>query len=176
MSNSAAGITATTPVRPAIRPSFEFASTSSASDRTVDGTIADFETAYVFWSTNDPNTNGNSASASSDTAISRVSTTLATDTNWITNRRPPATRSIIGPINGATTRNGAKPSARNNSTRDRAASRSMSKKSESASATTIAASAPIMRAWVTASRRNFDADGRRVDEGTGSTEPILRRE
>ena len=40
-----AGITATAPVMPAIRPSFEFASTSSASDRTVDGTIADFDTA-----------------------------------------------------------------------------------------------------------------------------------
>ena len=44
VSSRPAGITATAPVSPAIRPSFEFASTSSASDRTVDGTIADFDT------------------------------------------------------------------------------------------------------------------------------------
>jgi len=40
----AAGITAAAPIRPATRPSFEFASTSSASERTVDGTSDDFET------------------------------------------------------------------------------------------------------------------------------------
>ena len=40
-----AGITATAPVMPAINPNFELASTSSDSDRTVDGTIADFDTA-----------------------------------------------------------------------------------------------------------------------------------
>jgi hypothetical protein len=40
-----AGTTAIAPVMPAISPSFEFASTNSSSDRTVDGTIADFDTA-----------------------------------------------------------------------------------------------------------------------------------
>src|SRR6056297_444462 len=97
----------------------------------------------------------------------------ATATIWITNLRPPATRSISGPIRGATTRNGAKPSARNSNTRERAASRSMSKNSESANATTIAASPPIMRAWVIARRRNFDAGGRCV-VFTRFTDPILR--
>ena len=40
---SAAGTTATKPMNPAIMPSFEFASMSSFSERTTDGTIADFE-------------------------------------------------------------------------------------------------------------------------------------
>ena len=42
--SSAAGTTATKPARPAIRPSFELASTSSRSVRTTDGTSADFDT------------------------------------------------------------------------------------------------------------------------------------
>ena len=45
LSRAAAGMTTTAPVSPAIRPSFEFASTSSVSDLTVEGTIADFDTA-----------------------------------------------------------------------------------------------------------------------------------
>ncbi len=45
LSRMPAGITAIAPVMPAISPSFEFASTSSVSERTVEGTIADFETA-----------------------------------------------------------------------------------------------------------------------------------
>ncbi len=45
VSRMPAGITATAPVIPAIRPSFEFASTSSSSERTVEGTMADFDTA-----------------------------------------------------------------------------------------------------------------------------------
>jgi len=36
----------------------------------------------------------------------------------------------------------------------------MSKNNESASAITMAASPPIIRAWVIASRRNFEAGGR----------------
>lgn len=43
-----AGTTATAPTRPEIRPSFELASTSSASLRTTVGTSALFEIAYVF--------------------------------------------------------------------------------------------------------------------------------
>ncbi len=156
-----AGTTATAPVMPEIRPSFEFASTSSSWVRTVDGTSADFDTMYVFCSTREANTSGNSARLSMLLAIRIISTTRAAASSWITSRRPPATRSIKGPISGAMTRNGAKLNARNSITRERAASRSMLKNSESARATTIAASPPIIRACVIASRRNFDAGGLR---------------
>jgi len=74
------------------------------------------------------------------------STARAMAITWITKRRPPATRSIAGPISGATKRNGANPIAKKSITRVRAAVRSMSKNSESASATTMAASPPIIRA------------------------------
>jgi hypothetical protein len=57
--NPAAGNTAANPTKPEINPSFEFASTSSSSLRTVDGTSALFEMAYVFCSTIAPNANGN---------------------------------------------------------------------------------------------------------------------
>jgi len=156
-----------------MRPSFEFASTSSVSERTVEGTMADFDTAYVFCKTSDANTSGNSTRASRYCAISNVRITRDSATTWMTNFRPPATRSISGPISGATTRNGAKPITRKSNTRERAASRSMSKNNESANATTMAASPPIIRAWVMASRRNFDAVGR-CAALTRSTEPMLR--
>ena len=74
------------------------------------------------------NTSGNSAIPSMYRAISRSSTTRVTATIWITRRRPPATRSIIGPISGATNRNGAKLTARKSRTWVRAASRSTLKK------------------------------------------------
>jgi len=92
-------------------------------------------------------------------AIRSSRTTRITAMIWITSRRPPAARSMSGPINGATNRNGAKPIARNSITRVRAAVRSMSKNRESASAMTIAASPPIINAWVIARRRNFDVAG-----------------
>ena len=63
--SSAAGMTATNPVSPAITPSFELASTSSASVRTTDGTSACFDTRYVFCSTSAAKTSGNSASCRS---------------------------------------------------------------------------------------------------------------
>ena len=66
-------------------------------------------------------------------------------------RRPPLTRSIAGPIAGAIRRNGAKLISKNPSTRLRAPFGSTSKKNESASATTIAASPPSIAAWVKAS-------------------------
>ena len=70
--------------------------------------------------------------------------------------RPPAMRSRAGPISGASRRNGAKLRTRNSSTRSRAASGSIEKNSESARATTIAASPAIISAWVIARRRNFE--------------------
>jgi len=71
-------------------------------------------------------------------------------------RRPPRTRSMSGPIIGATSRNGRKLTSRNPSTFERAPFGSTSKKNESASATTIAASPPIIAAWVNARRWNLD--------------------
>ncbi len=55
---SARGPMASAPTTPEIRPSFEFASTSSSSLRTTVGTSADLETAYVFCITSAPNTRG----------------------------------------------------------------------------------------------------------------------
>ena len=101
-------MTATNPVSPAITPSLELASTSSASVRTTDGTSACLDTRYVFCSTSAANTSGNSVSSSIDSAISTASTTRAAATSWMTVRRPPAARSMAGPISGARNRNGAK--------------------------------------------------------------------
>ena len=79
-------------------------------------------------------------------AISSASTTRTTVTIWITSRRPPAIRSMAGPMSGATNRNGTKLIPRNNSTRLRAASASRLNSTESASATAIAASPAAMAA------------------------------
>ena len=86
----------------------------------------------------------------------------AAATSWITVRRPPRARSMAGPISGAMITKGAKLTTRNNSTRPRAAFGSMLRNSEPARAISIAASPPIIAAWVMARRRN------RVI-GTGST-------
>jgi len=154
--NAPAGNTATVPATPAITPSFEFASTSSVSVRTTAGTNADFDTVYVFWSTNARNTSGNRARLLANGIIANCTTTRDPATICTMSRRPPLTRSIVGPIAGATSRNGAKLTSKKASTFDRAPDGSTSKKNESASATTIAASPPIMAAWVNASRWNFE--------------------
>lgn len=75
---------------------------------------------------------------------------------WMTNRRPPAIRSIAGPMSGATNRNGTKLMPRNSNTRLRAASASRLNSTESARATTIAASPADIAAWVRASFSNRD--------------------
>ncbi len=154
--SSPAGITATTPARPAIRPSFELASTSSRSFRTTAGTSADLEIAYVFCSTSATNTSGNRNVSSENRIINSCTTMRAAATSCTMKRRPPRTRSMTGPMNGATTRNGAKLTSRKASTLLRAPFGSTSKKNESASATTIAASPPIIAACVIASCWNFD--------------------
>lgn len=61
---AAAGSTATNPTRPEMRPSFEFASTSSSSLRTTLGTSALFEIVYVFCSTIAAKASGNSSTDS----------------------------------------------------------------------------------------------------------------
>jgi hypothetical protein len=58
--SAAAGSTAANPTNPEMSPSLEFASTSSSSVRTTDGTSALFEIAYVFCSTMAPNASGKS--------------------------------------------------------------------------------------------------------------------
>ena len=89
-------------------------------------------------------------------AISTASPMRAAAISWMTARRPPGARSITGPTSGAMTRNGAKLMMRKSSTRPRAALGSIDRNSESARATSIAASPPIIAAWVMARRRNFD--------------------
>src|SRR6478735_3420701 len=170
-----AGTTAANPITPAIKPSLELASTRSRSERTTDGTIADFETRYVFCSTSAMNTKGNKANVLMANAINTASTTRQRATIWIAARRPPAMRSSTGPINGASRMNGAKLRHRNSNTRHRASDGSMAKNSVLASATTITASPPIIAAWVMASRRNleYDSSGSALARGC-VTRPSLR--
>ena len=89
--------------------------------------------------------------------MSTDSTTRAHATNWITARRPPATRSRNGPISGAISRNGAKLTTRKSRTCSRPSSGLIDRNFESARATTIAASPAIIAACVMLSRRNFDS-------------------
>ena len=147
----AAGTTANAPVNVAIRPSFEFASTRSLAFRTTDGTIACFVTAYVFCSTRAANTNGNRAIPSAVKIMPICTPTREIARPTTIARRPPRSRSIIGPNLAFTIRNGANPTSKNASNRERAASRSTSKKNESASASTIDASPAVITAWVIAS-------------------------
>lgn len=149
-----AGTTATTPTKPEINPSFELASTSSSSLRTTLGTRALFEIVYVFWPTIAPNANGNSSRLFALSAISTDRTTRTTAMIWITRRRPPDIRSMVGPMSGATNKNGTKLMPRNSSTLPRAASASRLNSTESASATAMAASPAAIAAWVRASRLN----------------------
>ena len=167
-----AGTTATAPTSPEISPSFEFASTSSASVRTTVGTSALFEIAYVFCATIAMNARGNSSRLSALKAIAADSTTRTTVMIWITRRRPPAMRSIAGPMSGATNRNGTKLIPRNMSTRPRAASASRLNSTESARATAIAASPAAIEACVRASRPKRDVApvGRDPRSGAGRRE------
>ena len=73
----AAGTMATNPVMPAITPSLELASTSSESERTIEGTMACLDTRYVFCRTRAAKTRGNSVSESMENAISTASTARA---------------------------------------------------------------------------------------------------
>jgi hypothetical protein len=86
-----------------------------------------------------------------------------TVTIWMTRRRPPAMRSMVGPISGATNRNGTNVMARNSSTRPRAASASMLNSTESARATAMAASPAAMAACVRANLLNRESTARSCD-------------
>lgn len=162
-----AGTTATAPTSPEMRPSLEFASTSSSSLRTTVGTRALLEIAYVFCATIAMNASGNSSRLSALSAIAIESATRTTVTIWITRRRPPAIRSIAGPMSGATNRNGTKLMPRKSRTRLRAASASRLNSTESANATAIAASPAAIDAWVRARRpkRELTAGRGRVPPG-----------
>ena len=110
-------------------------------------------------------------------AIAIESTTRTTVISWITSLRPPAMRSIVGPMSGATNRNGTKLMPRNSSTRLRAASASRLNNTESASATAIAASPAAIDAWVRASRpkRDVTAEVPRAGRVTGPVRPAGAR-
>lgn len=78
----------------------------------------------------------------------------------ISNRRPPGMRSITGPMNLPSTRNGANETARNNSTRPRASPGVIERNSESASATAMEASPAAINACTRTSRVNGDGEKR----------------
>ena len=157
--NSPAGPTAARPTNPAMRLSFELASTSSLSLLTTDGTSALREMAYVFCKISATNASGNSNRLSTWLAISSDRGTRANATACTTNRRPPGARSMTGPMNGAMNRNGTRVIPRYSSTFVRAASGSRLNNTEPARATVVAASPATMAACVPASRRNFDTTG-----------------
>ena len=136
--------------------------------RTTLGTSELFEIAYVFCITIAANANGNSSNPSKWNAIRADTITRPTVTTWMTNRRPPAVRSITGPISGAMNKNGTKLIARNNSTRPLAASASRLNNTESANATAIAASPAAIAACVRANLLNrLSTSGGDEDRGGG---------
>lgn len=114
-------------------------------------------TAYVRERIRDINARGNNATASRrgtirTTVMHRKILTISTVI-----RRPPGTRSITGPMNGAITANGARLIARNNRTLLRAASGLIDRKSESASAMANAASPQAVSACTRPSLLKGDA-------------------
>jgi hypothetical protein len=90
----------------------ELARTSSPSACTTPGTSADLATLYAFDSTSTENASGNSSRLSRWLIISTQMAARPALAPTTTQRRPPRTRSSHGPINGATTENGAIVSAR----------------------------------------------------------------
>jgi hypothetical protein len=85
----------------------EFASTSSSSLSTTDGTSALFAIACDFESTSVPNASGYRSRPLRLSAINRHSTARPAHATEIRIRRPPRVRSRNGPRNGAITANGA---------------------------------------------------------------------
>ncbi len=102
-----AGTAPMKPTMPAISPSLELASTSSASVRTTLGTRALLQTAYALDSTSVRNANGNSARPSRWVIMKTLTTPCPTAQATTMARRPPAIRSIAGPTSGATIVNGS---------------------------------------------------------------------
>jgi hypothetical protein len=137
---SPAGIAAAKPINPERRPSLPFAETNSSSFLTNVGTSAALLTLYVRANTNEINANAKSESEFSREIIATTVAQRKALTKNTVNLRPPGIRSMTGPMNGAITANGAKLTAKNKSTRLRAASGLIDKNKESASATANAAS------------------------------------
>ena len=136
--------------------SLEFASTSSMSPATVDGTTAALAIWYVFASTSIANASGNSARLSLMTAIIIVmaTTTRSAIVAWMTTRWPPFTRSIIGPMSGPTSANGAIVNSRPRMTFSRPWAGSTLKKNEPARLSTTRVSPDTESRWHNASRGN----------------------
>ena len=149
-----AGIAAKNPTIPAVTPNFALASTKLLSALMSAGNRADFETRYVLLSTIAKNANGKSNSESSCDTIKTITTALNAAINKTKRRRPPGIRSITGPMNFAKIKNGAKLTAKNNSTRPRASPGVIDRNNESARATAMVASPAAMRACTRTKRVN----------------------
>ena len=106
------GMAATNPTTPDNKESLAFASTSSSSLSTTVGTSALFVTWYAFESTRKRNASGNSSNESTSSIMKAQTTARSPLPTMTASRRPPECRSRIGPINGATTANGATVSSR----------------------------------------------------------------
>ncbi len=104
---SSPGMAAANPTRPPSSPSLALASTSSASLDTVVGTSALFDTWYPLPSTSTTNASGNSTSESRFHTMAVHASARPSADSTTMSRRPPAMRSMAGPISGATSANGA---------------------------------------------------------------------
>ena len=149
-----AGIAAKNPTMPAVTPNLAFASTRLLSDLINAGIRADLETEYVLLKTIAKKANGKSNNESSCDTIKTMTTARNAAIHTTNNRRPPGIRSITGPMNFAKIKNGAKLTAKNNSTRPRASPGVMDKNNESAKATAIEASPAAINACTRTKRVN----------------------
>ena len=86
--------------------------------------------------------------------MSRATASRPTLVTRIMARRPPGIRSMMGPISGVTSANGAIVRARYRAIRSRAASGLMEKKIDPARATAMTASVEVAAAWTRARRWN----------------------
>jgi hypothetical protein len=103
-----------------------------------------------------PNASGNSSKLS-DPALEIIRTAITprpTHEPISSTRRPPAMRSIRGPINGPTSAKGAIVNSRYSAMRHLAPAGSSEKNSDPASTSATSASPPVESTWVIASRPN----------------------
>ena len=147
-----AGNNPTAPPKTAINERREFARTSSESVRTISGTMELRATAVALPATSRRKASGNSQRDCRSRAMNRHVAALITDVAVTTHRRLVPSRSTSGPMNGATTTNGARLMRRYCRTLDLAAPGSRSKNSEPASAREVAASAAAMHACAAPNR------------------------
>ena len=151
---SPAGIAAKNPTSPAVTPNLALASTRLPSDLSNAGRSADFETMYVLLNTIAKKASGKSNKESSCDTIKTMTMARSDAIITTSRRRPPGMRSMTGPMNFAKIKNGAKLTAKNNSTRPRASPGVIDRNNESARATAMVASPAAMRACTRTNRVN----------------------